>query len=143
MSGTCIYCGFSGTNDMMENHAGNCPVWLSEGKLIYKNGKVMMEQRIRPLSDQNIGGTLTIPEGYCVENVDLDSDVPTCTISKYDTENGTTTQILEIPRALAYYLTTHHNGSIKFRDSLRSDAQNTLRSKIKNLLEYSEKNIEF
>jgi hypothetical protein len=46
---------------------------------------------------------------------------------------------LEIPKPLAHYLTTHHNGSVKFREELRADAQNELRSKIKSLLEFRDK----
>ncbi len=29
MAGTCIYCGFSGTQDEIEEHAGNCPIMFS------------------------------------------------------------------------------------------------------------------
>jgi len=101
----------------------------------------MSQERIRPISDEDIGGTLNIPDGYFVYNVDLDSAIPTCTIYKKDL-GSKNPQVLEIPRALAYYLTTHHNGSNKFRDLLRRDAQNTLRTKLKSLLDYSDKNIE-
>jgi len=30
MSGVCTYCGFSGTNDEMAEHAGDCSVWLDD-----------------------------------------------------------------------------------------------------------------
>lgn len=32
MSGTCIHCGFSGTNDDMMEHAGNCPIMNSDSQ---------------------------------------------------------------------------------------------------------------
>jgi hypothetical protein len=30
MSGTCTHCGFSGTNDDMMEHAGNCPIMTND-----------------------------------------------------------------------------------------------------------------
>ncbi len=30
MSGTCKYCGFSGTNDQLAEHAGSCPVMTKD-----------------------------------------------------------------------------------------------------------------
>lgn len=32
MAGTCQYCGFAGTNDAMEKHAGECPVMLKDNQ---------------------------------------------------------------------------------------------------------------
>jgi hypothetical protein len=90
----------------------------------------------RPQSDQAIGGTLTIPDGYAVIGVDLDADFPFCTIIKESDDQDE--HKLEIPKSLAYYLTTHHNGSFKFRDRIRTDAQNQLRSKIRQLLQHSD-----
>lgn len=86
---------------------------------------------------QHTGGTLTIPDGYAVLHVDLDAEIPICKIIKFGNKENDykdDEQILEIPRALAYYLTTHHNGSNKFRSLLRLDAQRDLRNKIKDLL---------
>jgi hypothetical protein len=78
--------------------------------------------------------TLTIPDGYAVLRVDLDADIPIIEINK-DPFKDKDKKILEVPRALAYYLTTHHNGSKKFREQIRTDAQNHLRSMLKDLLE--------
>lgn len=92
---------------------------------------------MRERSDQTKGGTLTIPDGYFVNNVDLDAEVPTCTVV-YEGNDDKPDIILEIPRSLAYYLTTHHNGSIKFRDRLQRSARNALKREIKELLEDEE-----
>jgi translation elongation factor EF-Ts len=86
-------------------------------------------------SPQLTGGTITIPEGYVVLRVDLDADVPIIEINKEGSFKDKNKKILEVPRALAYYLTTHHNGSNKVREQLRTDAQNQLRSMLRDLLE--------
>ena len=89
----------------------------------------------RPKEDQHTGGTLTIPEGWVVYNVDLDAEEPYCHILD---EKGNNETKLSIPKSLAYYLTTHHNGSYKFRELLFKMAKNELRSELKSLLEYKE-----
>jgi hypothetical protein len=86
-------------------------------------------------SPQSTGGTLTIPDGYAVLKVDLDADIPVIEINKGPYFKEKDKKILEVPRALAYYLTTHHNGSNKFREQIRMDAQNQLRSMLRDLLE--------
>ncbi|MBE3085605.1 MAG: hypothetical protein IMZ64_05235 [Bacteroidetes bacterium] len=85
-------------------------------------------------SPQSTGGTLTIPDGYAVFRVDLDADIPIIEINKGSLKDEDK-KILEVPRALAYYLTTHHNGSRKFREQIRTDAQNHLRLMFEDLLE--------
>lgn len=87
---------------------------------------------------ESMGGTLIIPDGYIVYNVDLDVEPPTCTIVK---EDLTDEHKIEVPRALAYYLTTHHNGSVKFQEAIRVDAQNELRSAFRELLKHSDKSV--
>ena len=86
---------------------------------------------IRDKDDQCKGGTLEIPDGYAVYNVDLDADEPFCIIIP---ENSGEEIKLPFPKSLAYYLTTHHNGSFKFREAIRKDAQNDLRGKFRDLM---------
>jgi hypothetical protein len=93
-----------------------------------------MKKKIKQ-SPQPTGGTLTIPDGYAVLRVDLDADIPIIVINKGPYFKDKDQKILEVPRSLAYYLTTHHNGSLKFREQIRTDAQNHLRSMLKDLLE--------
>ena len=53
---------------------------------------------------------LEIPDGYFVNNCDLDADEPWCEICP-ETYALSTPQKLPIPKALAYYLKTHFCGS--------------------------------
>lgn len=87
---------------------------------------------MKNISDQEKGGTITIPDGYFVRHVDFDADPPICIIQNHGFP--VVEETLEIPRSLAYYLTVHHNGSNNFREQLRTDAQNELRSKLKDIL---------
>lgn len=88
----------------------------------------------RSFEDQLVGGVLTIPDGYFVSHVDLDAEIPFCTIIK-DNCFPEDKKDVAIPKSLAYYLSTHHNGSDKFRKQLRRDAKNELRGQLKDLLE--------
>jgi len=85
----------------------------------------------RDVKDQCVGGTLTIPDGCFVSMVNLDADEPCCMICREST--GDTIR-LAIPRALAYYLTTHDIGSKESRERIQRDARNELRRKFKDLL---------
>ena len=87
----------------------------------------------RNRADSTVGGSLVMPEGHFVERVDLDAEEPYCMIVHKDDVVGEEAKIL-IPRSLAYYLSTHHNGSNEFRDLLRRDAKNELRAELQSLL---------
>jgi len=87
----------------------------------------------RNQADSTVGGSLVMPEGHFVERVDLDAEEPYCTVVSTDNIAGEGKKIL-IPRSLAYYLSTHHNGSNEFRDLLRRDAKNELRAELQSLL---------
>ena len=55
MAGICKFCGFSGTNDMMEKHASECPVMFSEEDIDCSNGDIEVPQKsIRLALDQNV-----------------------------------------------------------------------------------------
>jgi hypothetical protein len=98
-----------------------------------------IDSSIKPKTADSMGGTLSIPDGYFVCNVDLDAEIPFCVICDTKTLNE---RMLKIPKSLAYYLTTHHNGSTVFRKELMRDAQNILRNKLRNLLENSNESID-
>lgn len=91
----------------------------------------------RDQADQCKGGTLTIPDGYVIISIDADADIPTCLICRDHTLEDE--HMIEIPRALAYYLNVHHNGSLRLRECIELSAQNTLRSKIRGMLEFSDR----
>ena len=81
-----------------------------------------------------IGGTFTIPDGWFVFKVDLDTEEPYCKIlpEGFFAPSEEEKKIL-IPKSLAYYLSTHDNGSNKFRNLLRVQAQNELRAEFEKL----------
>ena len=86
----------------------------------------------RDSSDQIKGGELEIPNGYFVHKVDFDAKEPYCIIISDEDVNKQET--VYIPKSLAYYLTTHHNGSEEFRELIREKAKNELRKGIKDIL---------
>jgi hypothetical protein len=92
---------------------------------------------LRDVSDQSIGGELTIPDGWYVTEVDLDALVPTCIICK-DGGDFDNRKRLEIPLSLAYYLSTHYNGSARFRKAIETNARNDLRTKLRALLDFEQ-----
>ena len=77
------------------------------------------------------GGTFTIPDGYFVYSVDLDADQPKAIIC--DDKYGEETEIL-IPKALAFYLTTHFCGSEKMQKTIEDAATKRIQDKFKSLL---------
>ena len=95
---------------------------------------------MRAREDQTKGGTLEIPEGYFVSSVNLDVEEPYCIIVKEDCQESE--RKISIPKALAYYLTTHHNGSQIFRGALLKQGRNSLRGKINDLLSYEPISVE-
>jgi len=83
----------------------------------------------------NVDETLTIPAGYCVYRVDFDADPPTCRIFLADEWKPENDKELIVPKALAYYLSTHSCGSKKFRKRVDDMAACNERGEIAELFE--------
>ena len=76
---------------------------------------------------QYIGGSLTIPDGWFVNKVDLDCHTPYAKIVNDETREEKT---VLIPKPLAYYLGTHSCGS----DVMRANIEDSTRRSIKNTI---------
>ena len=76
--------------------------------------------------------SFSLPAGYFVTSVDLDHDEPYCMLQS--PVNGGMMH-RDIPKALAYYLTTHFCGSNKMMDAYKRQGRNEIRSKLKDLAE--------
>ena len=81
---------------------------------------------------QNKGGTLIIPDNYFVYHADFDSDEPFITICE-SSGGGEETKLL-IPKALAYYLSTHFCGSNTMHDLITENAKREVQNVIKDAL---------
>ena len=80
---------------------------------------------------QTIGGKLEIPDGWFVHYVNLDFGEPYANIINEKTNKEET---INIPKSLAYYLSTHFCGSKKMRDVIAEAAKNEIRNTIKGVL---------
>lgn len=85
------------------------------------------------LIEKFLGGSLSIPDGWCVCRADFDVEEPYIMIfdSSYQTKGDV--KIL-VPKALAYYLSTHHCGSEKMRNLIKEHAICDVRDTIKDAL---------
>jgi len=81
---------------------------------------------------QSIGGSLTIPDGYCVNMVDLDAEEPFAII--FSEKTFSDEQKIKIPKSLAYYLSTHFCGSRVMKESMEADTRRDLVNSIEDLL---------
>lgn len=76
---------------------------------------------------QYAGGTLTIPIGWFVHRVDLDTKEPYLQITSEDMSQEKT---LLIPKPLAYYLGTHFCGSKVMHDLIKENARRDIKHAI-------------
>jgi len=83
----------------------------------------------------DIDDTLTIPADYFVNGCDLDADPPYCIILHKDKWDRKDEKKVLIPKALAYYLSTHSCGSEKFRKAVDESAARNERGEIQELFE--------
>lgn len=81
---------------------------------------------------QDKGGTLIIPDGWFVYMVDLDCQEPYATICKDDDSDEVAT--IFIPKALAYYLSTHFCGSEVMRELIVEDTRRSIANVVKGAL---------
>jgi len=81
----------------------------------------------------DVDETLTIPAGYFVSRVDLDDDPPYCMVSLVNEYQPDKRFI--IPKALAYFLSTHSCGSEKFRKLVENMAARHERREIRDLFD--------
>jgi len=126
----CPHCGSKKISDQVPYVDLCC---LTCGKGFYKDGGPIETESSE--EDQYSGGFFLLPNGYYVNKVVLDADPPFCIVAPKDTYTGDKDKTILIPKALAYYLTTHHNGSVKFRSRIIKDARNELRNQLRSLLE--------
>ena len=78
--------------------------------------------------------TFTIPAGYFVHGVDWDANPPICRTVP-DTFRYEDEKVLVLPKALAYFLSTHSCGSEKFRTLVDNMAARAERREIQELFE--------
>ena len=87
---------------------------------------------------QSKGGVLEIPDGWFVTGANFDIPEPIVHITKEDSVKvysvPTEERTLRVPKALAYYLSTHFCGSYVMRGRIVEDARNCIRTGIKELL---------
>lgn len=88
----------------------------------------------KEIDPQLMGGTLEIPDCWYVHHVDFDSDTPSLNIAPASSLITGKDTKLPVPRALAYYLTTHFCGSQKMHDQLVEDGRQEVRNEIKDIL---------
>ncbi len=86
---------------------------------------------------QDFDETLTIPANHFVHMVDFDADQPFLKISPVSNVCGAEIG-LKVPKALAYYLSTHHCGSMKMRENYKKDARNDIKNTIFHALGFEE-----
>ena len=87
----------------------------------------------RNITWQNQGGSLVVPENHIVCGADFDTDEPYIVVCP---ENGTAIEDVKIPvpKAMAYYLSTHFCGSDHMRDLIRDHARSDIAKTIKGAL---------
>lgn len=90
-----------------------------------------MATTAKKLEWQTIGGTLEIPDKWFVCECNFDVDEPYIEISNQECNK---TKKLLIPKALAYYLSTHHCGSWHMREVIRDGAKREIQNAIKRAL---------
>jgi len=83
---------------------------------------------IRELS----GGELILPDNHFVYRIDADADEPSITIC--DAAESWIEKVIPLPKSLAYYLTTHHCGSMKMREAILEHGRDEIRNQIKSAL---------
>jgi hypothetical protein len=121
-----------------------CNIFIADKFANFLNKEIKQsfpkEKDTKPKTADITGGTLVIPDGYFICAVDLDDEVPFCIIC--DNETMEDERTLEIPKSLAHYLSTQHNGSNKLREHLILNAQNIIRDKLRELLGHSDETLE-
>lgn len=85
------------------------------------------------------GGTLEIPDGWFVNTADFDADKPYIYIfpsseSKDYKEYSIHGKKLQVPKALAYYLSVHFCGSELLREIYINSGKQEIQNKIKEAL---------
>lgn len=71
---------------------------------------------------------MLIPKGTYVYGCDLDADEPTCSIRESNRAiSADTERTVLVPKALAYFLSTHYCGSMKMRKKITDTAKRELR----------------
>ncbi|MBT6051684.1 hypothetical protein HN803_04420 [candidate division WWE3 bacterium] len=100
-----------------------------------ENTKASWPENYGKNESSEVDETLTIPAGYFVHRVDLDSDPPTCNTCRIDSFRIEDEETLVVPKALAYYLSTHSCGSKKFRALVDNMAAQNERAEIAELFE--------
>ena len=92
----------------------------------------METKTARKVEDQDVGGTMIIPDGYFVSEVNLDAEIPYC-IARPSADRIEKKQIT-IPKSLAYYLVMHDLGSKYLKKMITDNAKHEIQSGIKELL---------
>jgi len=81
---------------------------------------------------QEMGGTFTIPDGWVVHEVNFDCSNPYAMI--LNEKNHDEEEKILIPKALAYYLSTHFCGSKVMRYTIQKNAIYNVGNTIKDAL---------
>ena len=90
---------------------------------------------------QDIGGIIEIPDGWFVHGANFDADEPFILMTKNDGRSNSSEyeKKVFVPKALAYYLSTHFCGSTKMADRLIEQGKWNVRNKIQDALGLTDK----
>lgn len=91
----------------------------------------MKAQTAATVEWQEVGGTLTIPDGWFVTGVNCDLPEPSIQITN---GTGDEDKKLPVPKALAYFLSVHHCGSMAMRENIEQAARRNVQNEIKRAL---------
>lgn len=91
----------------------------------------MKAETMKTIEWQNTGGKLVIPDGHFVCGANFDTEPPYITICDEKTNKDTT---LQIPKSLAYYLSTHFCGSECMRETIRENVRQEIAQTVKSAL---------
>ena len=94
----------------------------------------MNEEEITKEERQVSGGSLSIPDGYFVCHANLDDENPYIMIQTFNNMTNEPEIKLEIPKSLAYYLSTHFCGSNKMREKIEFQTKLNISNTIREVL---------
>jgi hypothetical protein len=113
-------------NDIPEQ-SEHCKLIIENKALMEKFMKKAKEKKVEPLvfspvAWQLAGGSLEIPDGWFVQKADFDCDEPYIEIAEDSSDRE---KRIQVPKSLAYYLSTHSCGSRRMRSTIEKQCSRT------------------
>ena len=90
----------------------------------------MKHKSAKTIDWQQQGGTIEIPDGWFVTSANFDVEEPYIVIAsgQYSSDEERT---IKVPKAMAYYLSTHHCGSNVMREIIEENTRYDIRNQVK------------